>query len=303
MPDQPVEHYTQAVMVAISGRHSYVHVTVVSPPNPDRAIFLIHDLAGRGEDFSPLAPHLARMGYRVVMCDMPGRGKSAWLDASEYTAQTYAKVLGAVLKAHHLQQNAILGQGWGAMMAVLFGTFVHVSFSRLFLCDLPLQWSYAADNKAQLWAQLSELAAISDAEFLREADALTHSELPGRAAFLKALEARIDAVEGKPRLSIDPAIFAHLEEGRDKSYDLAKALGNVRAPLTLLQGKTADLPLIGRQDVSGSADYVSLDHESDLSWANPALLFPVVGAIYARGEQGAVGGSDLKHPAPLSSRR
>jgi hypothetical protein len=36
----------------------------------------------------------------------------------------------------------------------------------LILCDLPLVWSFGADARAQVWAQLGTLMAPTDAAFL-----------------------------------------------------------------------------------------------------------------------------------------
>ncbi len=51
--------------------HYYVMGPLSGPP-----IVLIHGLGGRSEDWMPMAPYLARAGFRVYLLDLPGYGKS-----------------------------------------------------------------------------------------------------------------------------------------------------------------------------------------------------------------------------------
>ena len=87
-------------MVEIEGAYSYIHVDIWEPNDPQKVIFLIHDMFGRSDDFIPLGPKLAAMGYRVVAVDLPGRGKSAWLEQSQYTGQAFIEVLLSTMRAH-----------------------------------------------------------------------------------------------------------------------------------------------------------------------------------------------------------
>lgn len=283
-----VEHYVEPLMVEIGGVYSYLHVTIATLPDARRCIFLFHDLAGRSDDFTPLVPHLVQLGYKVVMIDLPGRGKSAVLDEADYTLRMYVDVFFALIKAHGLNENAALGQGWGAMMALLFESFIGQPFQRIYLFDLPTQWSFATDAMAQAWAELAQVRAVTLADFLSEADSAVPDNLIGRADFLALAAERVRTVDGKHQLSLDPAIFGNLRKSGNKQYNVESALYKVRSPIWLLQGTQSSVPLVSqaiseRGHLSQLINYTQIIQGSNISWYNDALLLPALGAVQIGG--------------------
>ena len=57
------------LMIDISGRHCLVNIAITEPKAPTRSIILIHDLAGRADDFAPITAPLTEMGFRVIAPD------------------------------------------------------------------------------------------------------------------------------------------------------------------------------------------------------------------------------------------
>lgn len=284
MPNAPFEHYVEPLLVQIGGNYSYLHVAIVSPPEPTKSIFLFHDLAGRSDDFAVLAPHLARLGYRVVMIDLPGRGKSAWLEEADYTLRMYVDVFLSLINAHGLPVNVALGQGWGAMMTVLFENVVAQPFQQTFLFDLPLEWSYATDPTAQLWAELALLRSDTHADFVTKAASAIPYDLPGRVDFLAMVAERARHVDNAFSISIDAAIFGNLRRSGDKLYKLNTALAKARSPIWLLQGSKSAMPLstqlpLGQSDHSNMIRQTQILRGSNISWGNDALILPALGAI------------------------
>ncbi|MCG3267367.1 alpha/beta fold hydrolase [Yoonia sp. I 8.24] len=281
MPNAQLEYYAEPLMVEISGNYSYLNVSVVAPPKPTKAIFLFHDLAGRADDFIPLAPHLAHLGYRVVMIDFPGRGKSAWLNDADYTLRMYVDVFLSLIKAHGLQQNAALGQGWGAMMTLLFESVIGQPFQQMYLCDLPMQWSYGSDNTSKLWAKLTAVHADTAENFNIQADKILPPDLVGRSDFLSLAGERMRLIDGKYGLSLDPAIFENIQKTNEKVYDLASALKKCRSPIWLLQGTHSAMTLNeGRHTFDPTKiRQTEILRGSNASWQREYLLLLALGVV------------------------
>ena len=84
-----------------------IAATVFAPAGDSRGVVLaVHGLSRQKRDFDDMASYLARAGYTVYCVDVPGRGGSSWLpSAADYTLDTYARVLVALIDQ----------QGWGAV--------------------------------------------------------------------------------------------------------------------------------------------------------------------------------------------
>jgi pimeloyl-ACP methyl ester carboxylesterase len=281
-----LDSYTEPLMVEIAGRYAYLHVAIVAPSDPVACIFLFHDLAGRSDDFAPLAGHLARMGYRVVMVDFPGRGKSAWLDEPEYTLRMYAEVFMALVSAHGLDDNSALGQGWGAMMALLFENLIQRPFRQMYLCDLPLQWSYAQDPDAQTWATLADLRAPQADSFLSQARARVPDGINGQDDLFALIRERLRQSDDGWSLSLDPAIFVNLHKTRDKVYQIGKAINAARAPVWLLQGAGRQVcpDNLGLTASGLKVRQTRLRRASNISWSCDDILVPTIGAVTLAGQ-------------------
>jgi len=275
MTDRQPELTQQPLMMEIGGRHVTLNVLIMSQPKPTRAIFLCHDLAGRADDFAPLAPHLAAAGFRVVMWDMPGRGQSAWLDPQAYTVRNYATVFLSLMKEHALDQNALLGQGWGAMLALLFESLLKTSVNHLSLIDLPETWSYGTDRHAQLWAKINTLATKDREAFMKVVSTSVPEDLPTRDAICAVATARARLRNGLMCLGMDQAIFENLKSTEETSYSPGAGLTQCHASVSLLQSE--GYPFLSGPKVKA----VRLPRQQSLSWEEPALLWTALGAVTA----------------------
>lgn len=277
MAEDEISHYQQPLMIEIGKSYVTLNVTIVTAPAPQRAIFLFHDLAGRGDDFAPLAPRLAAAGYRVVMVDMPGRGQSARLDPQDYTTRNYAAIFMSLMKEHALPSNALLGQGWGAMLAVLFESLLKTAVTHLYLIDLPRTWSYGTDANAQLWAELNQVSSPDHAQFADRIDAKISQSTPAREDTIALARARARQADGQVRLGIDPAVFSFLQATQETAYNPGAGLTRCRAQVCLLQSEF--YPMLPGPHVNGA----KLALQRACSWDRPELLWPVLGAVLMDG--------------------
>jgi pimeloyl-ACP methyl ester carboxylesterase len=267
------------MMVEIDGSFSYLHVEVWEPADPRKAIFLIHDLAGRSEDFAPLAPHLAKMGYRVVTLDLPGRGKSAWLPQADYSGAMYVEVLLAVLAEHGMTDTSILGQGWGAMIAVLVQNVSNRKFRQMYLLDLASQWSFASDQSAQLWALLSVIKAEEEKDFWTQVEQVLPPKMPGRPQMMGVIASRARLVNGQYGLSTDPAVFTNLSGIADKKFDLTATLARMHRPTWLFQGMKSLGPRKNFPIEASHLRRTRVLRATNLLWSSEDILGPVLGAV------------------------
>ncbi|MBI1326745.1 MAG: alpha/beta fold hydrolase [Alphaproteobacteria bacterium] len=81
-------------------------------------IICVHGLTGTGRDFDYIAPALAQAGYYVVAPDLPGRGKSDFIKASEYGYPKYLSVLTDLIKHIDAEKVDWLGVSLGGLLGM-----------------------------------------------------------------------------------------------------------------------------------------------------------------------------------------
>lgn len=82
-------------------------------PSSGPAVVLVHGLGGRAEDWSNLAPFLAKAGYRVYMPDLPGYGRSEQPADFSYSVPDEAGVVVGFLDVLSLKQVDLGGWSMG----------------------------------------------------------------------------------------------------------------------------------------------------------------------------------------------
>ncbi len=137
---------------------------IAEGPAGGPAVVLVHGLGGRSEDWSNLAPYLARAGFRVFMPDLVGFGRSDRPADFSYSVRDQAAVVMAFMDALGLQQVELGGWSMGGWIAELIAVEHPERVRRLMLfdaagLDAKPQWDtglFTPDTAAQL-AQLDAL--------------------------------------------------------------------------------------------------------------------------------------------------
>ncbi len=80
-------------------------------------LVLIHGLAGRGEDWSPLIPRLAAAGFHVYAPDLLGYGRSPRPDAS-YSISMQEKLVAGYMRAMGIGRADVVGWSMGGWVAM-----------------------------------------------------------------------------------------------------------------------------------------------------------------------------------------
>jgi pimeloyl-ACP methyl ester carboxylesterase len=118
--------------IAVSGMR--IHYLAAGPAWGEPVV-LIHGLAGRAEDWRNLAPVLARRGYRVVMPDLPGFGRSSRPANYSYSVREQAEFVMAFMDALQLRQANLGGWSMGGWIVQLAAASHPERVSRLLLFD------------------------------------------------------------------------------------------------------------------------------------------------------------------------
>ncbi|MGA2847651.1 MAG: alpha/beta fold hydrolase [Terracidiphilus sp.] len=99
---------SRSVMVAGHRVHYLAEGPMAGP-----VVVLVHGLGGRAEDWTNLAPWLAKAGYRVYMPDLPGYGRSETPADFSYSVPDEAGVVVAFFDALGLKQVDLGGWSMG----------------------------------------------------------------------------------------------------------------------------------------------------------------------------------------------
>ncbi len=107
-------------------------------PESRRVVICVHGLSRQGRDFDPLAYALAKMGYRVICPDLPGRGLSGWLrDPELYALPQYAADMAALI-AHLNLKGEIdwIGTSLGGLTGMVLASAQDTPIRRLVINDI-----------------------------------------------------------------------------------------------------------------------------------------------------------------------
>lgn len=104
-------------------------------PADGATILLIHGLGGYAEDWRNLAPYLAKAGYRVIMPDLPGYGKSEQPANFSYSVPDQANTVIAFMDALNLKQVELGGWSMGGWIVQTIAAEHPERISRLIIFD------------------------------------------------------------------------------------------------------------------------------------------------------------------------
>lgn len=90
------------------------------PADPARPpVICLHGLTRNARDFESLAPYLAAQGWRVLVPEMRGRGRSAYApDPASYAVPTYVGDLLALLDQESIDRFVAIGTSMGGLITM-----------------------------------------------------------------------------------------------------------------------------------------------------------------------------------------
>lgn len=225
------------------GPRGFYRMAYVEWPGPAaaRPIVCVHGLTRNGRDFDGLAAALAARA-RVVCPDMPGRGKSDWLDSGDsYSYPTYLGAIGALLAKLDVAEIDWVGTSMGGIIGMLLAALPGTPIRRLVLNDIgPF---IPADGLRRLSTYVGSDPSFADLAAL-EADlrriAAPFGPLaPADWRHLAQVSAR-RRPDGTLGYAYDPRI-GDAFKGERADVDLWATWDAIKAPTLVLRGADSDL--------------------------------------------------------------
>ena len=87
-------------------------------PDNGPCLVCVHGLTGNSLDFNFVGEYFAKLGYCVLAIDMPGRGKSDWIGASDYNFDQYVSDLNNFLTHENITSCIWLGVSMGGLLGI-----------------------------------------------------------------------------------------------------------------------------------------------------------------------------------------
>lgn len=111
---------------------AYMDVPPAATPN-GHTVMLLHGKNFNGAYWDSTAATLSRHGYRIIIPDQIGFGKSSKPPHLQYSFQQLARNTKALLDSLHISRVAVLGHSMGGMLAVRFALLYPETTEKLIL--------------------------------------------------------------------------------------------------------------------------------------------------------------------------
>jgi len=224
--------------------HGFYRMAYAEWPGPERRrpIVCVHGLTRNGRDFDRLAAALAH-DCRVVSPDMPGRGKSQWLEhEADYAYPTYIGACAALIARLGVDEVDWVGTSMGGIVGMFLAALPGTPIRRLVLNDIGA--FIPADGLRRLATYVGADPSFADPAAL-EADLRRVAAPFGQLSdadwhHLAAISARRKP-DGTLGYAYDPRIGAGLRQAEPQDVDLWATWDAITVPTLVLRGAESDI--------------------------------------------------------------
>ncbi len=139
------------------GPHGFTRVSYADwgPRDASQVVICVHGLTRNCRDFDFLARRLAQRGLRIIVPDLPGRGRSEWAsNPSDYATPLYLAATQAVIARSGAEAVDWIGTSLGGHIGMEMAALSGAPIRRLILNDFPFgnltdaQWRHLAEHSA-----------------------------------------------------------------------------------------------------------------------------------------------------------
>ncbi|MDP4002274.1 alpha/beta fold hydrolase [Methylobacterium sp. NEAU K] len=234
--------------------HDFHRIAYVEWGDADspHVVICVHGLSRQGRDFDPLGYRLAKMGYRVVCPDLPGRGMSGWLkDPELYGLPQYAADMAALIGHLRIAGKVDwVGTSLGGLTGMVLAASANTPIGRMVINDIGpfLPWApirhigsrlrdaprlhhNLASGESRLRTVLAPFGSLTDEQWRHIAK---HSFFP--------------EPNGGWRPHYDPGIGDAFRPGRVYSVSMWRDWDAITCPVLLLRGAHSELLLASTAD-------------------------------------------------------
>lgn len=226
--------------LSTSGFHKLHYTEWGSADNP-RVLVCVHGLTRNGRDFDVLASALQEE-YRVACPDLPGRGRSDWLnDPSDYGYPVYLADIAVLIGRLDVECIDWVGTSLGGLIGMLLAAQPQTPIRRMIVNDIGPQIEEASRKRIQSYVgsepTFDDLPALE--RYVRTVYAPFGSLSDEQWRHLAEHSAR-RLPGGNYGLHHDPGIV-HAFQNSVASFDLWSVWDRIRRPVRVLRGADSDL--------------------------------------------------------------
>ncbi len=266
--------FDEVLSFSTAGYHRVAYTEWGAPEAPRTAV-CVHGLTRQGRDFDPLALALAERGYRVLCPDLPGRGRSDWLDdPSDYDLLQYVRDMIVLLARTEARDVDWIGSSLGGLIGLQLASMPKSPVRRLVINDVgPFIPSQALSRLGRyLWSMPKSFANFHAAEaYFREILA-PYGILGDSEWFHLTAHSIVRGPDGRLRLLIDPGVGRAIRPAMAYSMSMWRQWDAISCPALILRGEHSDMltselagQMLGRGPASKLIEFPDCGHA-------PALL-------------------------------
>ena len=205
-------------------------------------LICVHGLTRNARDFDTFAAALAAH-YRVICPDMPGRGRSAWLDdAADYDAPLYLSDMAALIARLDVETVDWVGTSMGGNIGMLMAALPHAPIRRLVMNDIgpviPKDGLQRIADYVGLDPSFADLDAFEAALRFIHAPFGPLSDQQWRAMAMQSARHKPDGSLG---FNYDPKIAAPFRKIAGADLDLWAEWDKITCPVLVLRGAQSDI--------------------------------------------------------------
>jgi pimeloyl-ACP methyl ester carboxylesterase len=240
--------YTDISFTSDDGLRLYARDYPASGGPARLPVVCLHGLTRNSADFDELAPEITRLGRRVIVPDIRGRGHSARdPNPANYNPVVYANDVARLLHDLGIARAVFIGTSMGGMITMTLAVRHIELIAGAALNDVgPVLSARGLARIAGYAGRCSTLASWEDAAaYLKDINACAFPDAPEAEWGKWARRAFDEDESGKLALRYDPRIAIALQTGKLRPTSLAGRLAFKRLahkrPTLLVRGALSDL--------------------------------------------------------------
>ncbi len=226
-----------------SAFHRLAFVEFGNPAAP--AVVCVHGLTRNGRDFDALAEALAEK-FHVICPDLPGRGRSGWLEQSaQYQPASYVVALAHLLAALN-KPVAWVGTSLGGICGMMLAAAPGTPLTRLVLNDVGPHIPAAAlarirDYMMNAPERFASVAALEAHLRLIHAPFGKLTDRQWAALTRHSVRQVLDTGSGGFALHYDPKITEPIRDSAPLDVDMWPIFEAIKIPMLAIRGADSDL--------------------------------------------------------------
>ncbi len=215
-------------------------------PGASHVVVCVHGLTRQGRDFDHLAAHLAEQGCRVICPDLPGRGRSDWLDdPADYALPQYGIDLAALLARLDAPTVDWVGTSLGGLIGMVLAGQARSPIRRLVINDVGpfLPWQALQRLGANLRGMPADFVDYAQADAYYRKTLAPFGTLDAGAWDQLIRHSVAEQPNGRFRPLCDPNIGYVFRPAFFYNLNLWHYWDAIRCPTLVLRGEHSDLLL------------------------------------------------------------